>query len=158
MQQAIRSCELMQQAIRSCELIQRCRRCQRAQTILSCDFLGQTPQRWSPMRHADVVARTKALLNPVHSRATRLATAMCPGRPSTPSASADQQAMTRVPLVKGTQKNRHGGSTSGMPPHELTLAPGALIMLLRNLDAAECGFKPWGFHTSDFIYARNQKS
>ena len=24
---------------------------------------------------------------------------------------------------------------SGMPPHELTLAPGALVMLLRNLDA-----------------------
>ena len=127
-QQAVRSCELLQQAVRSCELMQRCRRCQRAQTIRSCEFLGQTPQRRSPSRHADVIVRVNALLNPVHARATRLATAMCPGRASTPSASSDQQAVTRVPLVKGTQKNRplvkgtqkngHGGSTSGMPPHE----------------------------------------
>ncbi len=107
-----------QQAVRSCELMQGCRRCQRAQTIRSCEFLGQTPQRRSPRRHADVIARANALLNPVHARASRLATAMRPGRASTPSASSDQQAMTRVPLVKGTQKNGHGGSTSGMPPHE----------------------------------------
>ena len=117
-----------QQAVRSCELMQGCRRCQRAQTIRSCEFLGQTPQRRSPSRHADVIARANALLNPVHARATRLATAMCPGRASTPRASSDQQAMTRGSLVKGTQKirplmqgpqkNGHGGSTSGMPPHE----------------------------------------